>query len=136
LFAAGELPRYRAVVAKSAPAHGQGSYEVRMDWGPSGASAVTPDCAVVVVVDVLSFSTTLSVAMERGLRVWLELSPEAAVAAASYRAVADDVGVNIRACASGRELIDSGYPEDLRIAAELDLSDAVPVLRDGAFIRA
>jgi len=241
-----------------------------MDWGLIGASAITPDCAVVVVVDVLSFTTTLSVAMERGLRVfplrvndtaaaeefaaarnatlavprskarpgevslspqsvraapadllglvlpspngstisdqlaatgatvlgaslrnrcavaawllrerarrpglnvaviaagerwpdgsprpavedqwgagavldalredgWLELSPEAAAAAASYRAVADDVGGNLCACASGRELIDSGYPEDVRIAAELDLTDAVPELRDGAFVRA
>jgi len=237
-----------------------------MDWGPSGASAVAPGCAVVVVVDVLSFTTTLSVAMERGLRVfpfrvndtaaamefaaarhatlavprskarpgevslsphsvrtapadlrglvlpspngstlsaqltatvlgaslrnrravaawllrerarqpglnvaviaagerwpdgtlrpavedqwgagavldalheggWPELSPEATAAAASYRAVAEDVGVHLRACASGRELIDSGYPEDVGIAAELDLTDAVPVRRDGAFVR-
>jgi len=38
-----------------------------MDWGPNGASAVAPACAA---VDVLSFTTTLSVAMERGLRVF------------------------------------------------------------------
>src|SRR6478735_7143192 len=40
-----------------------------MEWGPTGASAIGADVDVAVVVDVLSFTTTLSVAVERGIRV-------------------------------------------------------------------
>ncbi len=39
-----------------------------MEWGPTGATAVPADYAV--VVDVLSFTTTLSVALERGIEVF------------------------------------------------------------------
>ena len=39
-----------------------------MEWGPTGAAAVPADYAV--VVDVLSFTTTLSVAIERGIEVF------------------------------------------------------------------
>ena len=39
-----------------------------MEWGPTGAEAVPADFAV--VVDVLSFTTTLSVALERGIEVF------------------------------------------------------------------
>lgn len=46
---------------------GQGDYPVRMDWGPVGARATAADVAV--VVDVLSFSTSVVVAVERGMRV-------------------------------------------------------------------
>jgi 2-phosphosulfolactate phosphatase len=40
-----------------------------MEWGPTGASAIGSDVDVAVVVDVLSFTTTLTVAVERGIRV-------------------------------------------------------------------
>jgi 2-phosphosulfolactate phosphatase len=49
--------------------HGQGGYRVRFDWGPVGADAVSPGAAFVAVVDVLSFTTTLTVAIEQGLHV-------------------------------------------------------------------
>ncbi|WP_157186283.1 hypothetical protein [Nocardia jiangxiensis] len=48
---------------------GQGSWGVRMDWGPAGAEALAPGSAVVVVVDVLSFTTSVSVAVGRGTQV-------------------------------------------------------------------
>jgi 2-phosphosulfolactate phosphatase len=51
------------------PAHRQGGYALRMEWGPTGASAIGSDVDVAVVVDVLSFTTTLTVAIERGMRV-------------------------------------------------------------------
>jgi 2-phosphosulfolactate phosphatase len=51
------------------PAHRQAAHRVRMEWGPTGAAAVAADVDVAVVVDVLSFTTTLSVAVERGIRV-------------------------------------------------------------------
>jgi 2-phosphosulfolactate phosphatase len=50
------------------PGHDQSAYRVRMEWGPTGAEAVPADYAV--VVDVLSFTTTLSVAVERGIEVF------------------------------------------------------------------
>lgn len=50
------------------PAWAQTSADVRFDWGPSGAAALGAE--VTVVVDVLSFATTLSVAVERGIEVF------------------------------------------------------------------
>ncbi|MDP9822983.1 hypothetical protein [Nocardioides massiliensis] len=47
---------------------GQGEFGVRLDWGPTGAQATRADVAV--VVDVLSFSTPVTVAVERGMRVF------------------------------------------------------------------
>ncbi|WP_127503164.1 2-phosphosulfolactate phosphatase [Actinoplanes solisilvae] len=50
-------------------ADGQGGFRVRFDWGPVGADAVAPGAAFVAVVDVLSFTTTLTVAVEQGISV-------------------------------------------------------------------
>ncbi|NNM44986.1 2-phosphosulfolactate phosphatase [Knoellia koreensis] len=47
---------------------GQDAYAVRFDWGPVGATAVGAE--VSVVVDVLSFTTSVTVAVERGMRVF------------------------------------------------------------------
>ena len=240
-------------------AHRQPSYRVRMDWGPTGAAAVAASGGVAVVVDVLSFTTTLSVAMDAGITVypfrWKDeraeayaaerdavlargrsmragvslspvtvrassgverlvlpspngsaisfgladsgttvvgaslrnatavarslaafdgpiavvaagerwpdrtlrpavedlwgagavlaalvdlgatgLSPEALMAAAAFRAVADRVADELHACASGRELIDIGFAADVEIAAEVDGSDVVPRLDGDAFV--
>jgi 2-phosphosulfolactate phosphatase len=59
------------------------------------------------------------------------LSPEARAAAAAYEAVAGELPELLRECAGGRELTQYGYPEDVAIAAEVDESRSVPVLRDG-----
>jgi len=50
-------------------AHGQAGYDVRLDWGPTGGAAVARGADVAVVVDVLSFTTTLAIAVARGTRV-------------------------------------------------------------------
>lgn len=47
---------------------GQGDFGVRLDWGVAGAGATQADVAV--VVDVLSFSTAVTVAVERGMRLF------------------------------------------------------------------
>jgi 2-phosphosulfolactate phosphatase len=245
-------------------AHRQAGSALRLEWGPTGAAAVGPGCAVAAVVDVLSFTTTVTVAADRGIPVlpypwsdeagaralataqgatlaggrsragpgavslsprtiraapdlrrlvlpspngatvalavaehvpevvavslrnrraaatwllarraerpdlrvavicagerwpdgslrpamedlwgagalvallrgggWPDVAPEAAAAAAS---VPGDLGSALRACASGRELIEAGYPDDVDTAAELDGSPSVPVLHDGAFV--
>jgi 2-phosphosulfolactate phosphatase len=41
-----------------------------MDWGLSGAEAVGADAVIAVVVDVLSFTTTLTVAVDAGAEVY------------------------------------------------------------------
>ena len=61
------------------------------------------------------------------------LSPEARMAEAAYRSVAGDLAATVTACASGRELVDGGFAEDVALAAELDVSDRVPALSGGAF---
>ncbi|MBS2940145.1 2-phosphosulfolactate phosphatase [Nocardioides sp. J2M5] len=50
------------------PGHDQSTHRLRAEWGPTGAVAIPADIAV--VVDVLSFTTTLSVAVERGIEVF------------------------------------------------------------------
>lgn len=64
------------------------------------------------------------------------LSAEAALAREAYRSVAARLDLELAACASGRELLLKGYARDLAIAAEIDASEHVPVLRDGSFVRA
>jgi 2-phosphosulfolactate phosphatase len=64
----------------------QTAYDVRFDWGPTGAAAVASGAAVVVVVDVLSFTTTLSLAVERGIAVLPFPSRDAGQVAAEHGA--------------------------------------------------
>jgi 2-phosphosulfolactate phosphatase len=58
-------------------------------------------------------------------------SPEAQAAAGVARFL--DPASQLHHCASGRELIAAGYEQDVQIAAELDVSHVVPLLRDGTF---
>lgn len=48
----------------------QQGYGVRFEWGPVAAGRLAPDVACLVVVDVLSFTTSVSVAVEAGTRVF------------------------------------------------------------------
>jgi 2-phosphosulfolactate phosphatase len=60
------------MTALSHAEHGQAAYRVRFDWGPTGARALVADARpgdAAVVVDVLSFTTTLTVAVEHGVEV-------------------------------------------------------------------
>jgi 2-phosphosulfolactate phosphatase len=59
-------------------------------------------------------------------------SPEASWMAAAFRGT-PDVGAAVRESASGRELIRTGFADDIAIATEIDASPVVPVLTDGAF---
>ncbi len=60
-------------------------------------------------------------------------SPEASAAVAAFRTVASDLGPALHDCVSGRELVGAGFAGDVEIAAELDASDRVPVLRGECF---
>jgi 2-phosphosulfolactate phosphatase len=61
------------------------------------------------------------------------LSPEAEVALGAWVGIDGRVGASLEASASGRELADLGFAEDVTIAAEVDASEVVPVLEGGAF---
>ncbi len=45
------------------------SFSVRLGWGMDGALALAPSSDVLVVVDVITFSTAVSVAVDRGCEV-------------------------------------------------------------------
>jgi 2-phosphosulfolactate phosphatase len=62
-----------AVTAESnndATIYGQADYSIRFDWGLDGARAAGGGVDAIVVVDVLSFTTSVSVAVERGAIVF------------------------------------------------------------------
>jgi 2-phosphosulfolactate phosphatase len=47
----------------------QDGFDLRVEWGIDGVRALGPHCAVVIVVDVLVFTTTVDVVLGRGGRV-------------------------------------------------------------------
>jgi hypothetical protein len=47
----------------------QDGFDARFDWGPTGLRALAPVCSVIVVVDVLSFTTSVSIAVSRGAEI-------------------------------------------------------------------
>ncbi|MDV9169909.1 2-phosphosulfolactate phosphatase [Streptomyces sp. W16] len=62
-------------------------------------------------------------------------SPEAAMAAAAF-AGTPDPGAAVAPSSSGRELGAAGFADDVAVATELDVSQVVPVLTNGAFVGA
>lgn len=60
-------------------------------------------------------------------------SREAEASAAAFRNVQSDIGPALMECSSGQELIAAGFIDDIAVAAELDKSENVPVLKDGKF---
>ena len=80
------VPGAAGSVAGVLDAHRQTDFALRLDWGPTGAGAISSACDVAVVVDVLSFTTTVTVAADRGIGVlpyrWGDDGGAQAVAAA------------------------------------------------------
>lgn len=64
------------------------------------------------------------------------VSAEARHAVTAYRHVADRLAHELRACASGQELVAIGFGADVAAAAEVDADDVVPVLTDDGFVAA
>jgi len=67
---------------------------------------------------------------------WPGLSPEAAMAADAYRLIAGREEAHLMVCASGHELVEAGYAEDVAVAAEVGAGTTVPLLSDRGFIAA
>ena len=63
-------------------------------------------------------------------------SPGAEAAADLYRASANDLDHNLRACAPGGELIARGFEEDVLLASERNVSEGVPILVEDVYVRA
>ena len=62
------------------------------------------------------------------------LSPEAQLAVAAYQGVCHRLKHLLKQCGSSRELINRGFIQDVDLAAELNVSNCVPTLIDGAYI--
>jgi len=60
-------------------------------------------------------------------------SHDAEAAAAAFERLRDKTHDALTASRSGRELIDLGYPEDVDLASEVDVDEAVPLLDGNAF---
>ncbi len=61
------------------------------------------------------------------------LTPEAGAAAAAFARYRDRLHEVLNRIESGRELVEAGYPDDVAIAAQLDVSDRVPRLHNGRY---
>jgi 2-phosphosulfolactate phosphatase len=73
---------------------GQGGHDIRLEWSAEGVTALAEECAVLIVVDVLAFSTTVDLALMRGCRVlplrWGDSAATEAATAAGASLYDDD----------------------------------------------
>lgn len=64
------------------------------------------------------------------------MSPESSAAVAAWSDVKTRVGTFLASCTSGRELSERNFQEDIQIAAEVDISTAVPLFHEEAYVGA
>ena len=79
----------------SAPASGywdQHPFDLRCEWGPRAVAALAPISDVVIVVDVLSFSTCVDIAVARGAKVYVPVPGAESAADMAHRLGAALVG--------------------------------------------
>ena len=62
-------------------------------------------------------------------------SPEAMAAVGAFESVSGNIFDWLKGCSSGKEKLNRGEEQDIKLAAELNVSSCVPVLSDGAFVR-
>jgi 2-phosphosulfolactate phosphatase len=62
-----------------------------------------------------------------------KLSPEAQLAGEAYQGIRQSLEHLIKQCGSGQELIERGFEQDVDLASEMNISDCVPTLVDGAY---
>src|SRR3954452_24582686 len=87
----------------------QAEYDVRFEWGPTGAVRLGHRVGVMVIVDVLSFTTAVGVAVERGVAVY-----PAPARDASAVELAERLGA---ALAADRREVTAAHPWSLSPAA-------------------
>ena len=64
----------------------------------------------------------------------LPCSPEAVIARETFCSVRLRLGEILRGCASGQELINRGYAQDVEVVIDLNASISSPLLVNGAYI--
>jgi 2-phosphosulfolactate phosphatase len=64
------------------------------------------------------------------------LSPEAQAALATFQQVEPDIELQLKQCGSGRELIARGLEANVDLASARNISECVPLLINGAYMRA
>ena len=101
----------------------QAPYQVRFDWGMAGVRRVDPDVDVLIVVDVLSFTTAVEVALTHGLEVMPFGSGEVADDAAAAAYAATHTAVLVGDPASGL----TGSPTAIAEYSEAGAAGASPV---------
>lgn len=62
-------------------------------------------------------------------------SPEAEAAVALFREFKDNLATVLRSCSSGKELIERGFEKDVELAAALNASNCVPILKNNAYVK-
>ncbi|MEM6400861.1 MAG: 2-phosphosulfolactate phosphatase [Cyanobacteria bacterium P01_D01_bin.116] len=63
------------------------------------------------------------------------LSPEAETAVAVFNSFKNDCLDVLKKCSSGKELIEKGFESDVELAAEINVSDCVPVFSDNYYVK-
>lgn len=63
------------------------------------------------------------------------LSPEAKTTVAVFNSFKNDLLNNFKKCSSGKELIARGFKSDVELAAEINVSDCVPVFANNAYVK-
>jgi 2-phosphosulfolactate phosphatase len=71
----------------------QSSYEVRFDWGPEGLRSIADGAGVIVVIDTISFTTTVELGVGHGL----EIEPFPNVDRSAAEAYAASIGAKVAA---------------------------------------
>lgn len=61
------------------------------------------------------------------------LSPESEIAKSVFESNTNKVSDLIKESISGQELIEKGYPEDVELATELNISNCVPLLKNNSY---
>lgn len=62
-----------------------------------------------------------------------KLSPEAQLASEAYQGLRQSLEQLIRQCGSSQELIERGFEQDVNLASQMNISDCVPTLVNGAY---
>lgn len=106
--------------------YSQHGFDARLEWGPNGLRRLAPVCDVIVIVDVLSFTTAVDIALGRGAEVFPYRWQDG-------KEAASDLPRRLADCSSGRELAAAGFAAETALAAELDASPVAPCLEGEAF---
>ena len=62
------------------------------------------------------------------------LSPEAETAVVVFNSFKNDLLNTLKKCSSGKDLIERDFDSDVELAAEINVSDCVPVFTDNAYV--